>query len=74
MDTVKYLIEEQQCNPICRDKFGNTPLRYAAGHGKTEIVEYLITKHQCDPQHGNNDGLITKQPLHWPVRMDTWTQ
>ena len=40
-------------------------------NGKTEIVEYLITKHQCDPQHGNNDGL---QPLHWACKnghMDT---
>ena len=56
---------------MCQNKLENTPLYYAAGHGKIKIVEYLITKHKCNPQLRNNAGT---QPLHWACQnghMDT---
>ena len=52
-----------KCNPLCRTiDIENTPLHYASGNGHLNVVEYLITEHNCDPLITNTHGLT---PLHF---------
>ena len=46
-----------------KDKYGRTPLHYAAGHGHKEITEILITK-RADVNAKTNDGFT---PLDWAI-------
>jgi FOG: Ankyrin repeat len=36
-------------DPNRQDKFGRTPLSYAAGHGHTEVVKALLYDSRVDP-------------------------
>ena len=60
---VKYLIEEQNCNPEYMDlRFeGKTPLHCATDGGNMEIVKYLIATRNCDP---NCEDSFGRTPLH----------
>jgi ankyrin repeat protein len=49
LDTVKFLIEKEGCDPNCRGKNGATLLHSAAIEGHLEIIQYLVSKHHCDP-------------------------
>ena len=49
LDVVKYLIETCQCDPMCMDKDGRTPLHWALTNGNIDVVRYLIETCQCDP-------------------------
>ena len=41
-----------------KDKYGRTPLHYAAGHGHKEITEILITKRADVNAKGFMEGLL----------------
>ena len=41
LDVVKYLITEQQMEPLCEDEYGNTPLHRACAGGHEAVVEFL---------------------------------
>ena len=57
----KYMIEEQQCDVECRNKYGDTPLHRAAAGGRLDIVQYLISERGCDPM---SRGWHGRTPLH----------
>ena len=46
---VKYLIDEQGCNPSCLDEYKYTPLHCAAMSGHIDIVKFLTVEKDCDP-------------------------
>ena len=61
LDVVQYMIEEQQCDVECRDKYADTPLHTAALGGRLDIVQYLISERGCDPM---SRGQYGRTPLH----------
>ena len=46
---VKFLVEEEKCNPSHLDKNAMTPLHMAAMCGHMNIVTYLTLEQHCDP-------------------------
>ena len=44
LDIVRYLVEERNCDVVCRNKHGNTPLHYATLGGRLDVVQYLISE------------------------------
>ena len=38
LHAVKYLIEEQHCDPMCMDEEGSTALHFASDGGQIEVV------------------------------------
>jgi len=56
LDVVKYLIDERQIDPSCRDEEGDTALHYAALGGQLEVAKYLIMAKNSDPMCENNLG------------------
>ena len=78
LNVVKYLIEEQHCNP--NDSYKYTPLHYACGweyyyfgssssssSSSLDVVKYLIETCHCDPMRVNKDG---RTPLYYAVTED----
>ena len=61
LQVVRYLIEEQHCDPKCVDKHGQTPLHCSARGGHLQVVRYLIEEQHCDPKCVDKDG---ETPLH----------
>ena len=45
---VKYLIDEQGCNPSCLDENKYTPLHHAAMTGHIDIVKFFTVEKYCD--------------------------
>ena len=63
LEIVKHLIEFTGCDINLREKgTGSTPLHKACYNGSLSIVEYLISKPQCDIEGKDNEG---NQPLHY---------
>ena len=46
---VKYLTDEQHCNPSCLDLNKCTPLYFATIKGHIDIVKFLTVEKHCDP-------------------------
>ena len=65
LDIVKYLINEHNCNPQCRDKEGKTPLHYASASGKLEIVQHFHDHKLSDLVHTAHSG---DTPLHFACK------
>ena len=65
LDVVKYLIDEHNCNPQCRDKEGQTPLHYACASGQLEIVRYFHSEKLSDLIHTSHSG---DTPLHFACK------
>ncbi len=61
IQVLKYLIEDQGCNPASLGCNGTTPLHRAATFKHLAIVQYLITQHQVDSLFQNETGY---SPLH----------
>ena len=40
LDVVKYLVIEQQIDPLCEDEYGNTPFHRACAGGCQAVVEF----------------------------------
>ena len=63
LEIVKQLIKSSGCDINVREKgTGSTPLHKACYNGSLSIVEYLISKPQCDIEAIDNEG---NQPLHY---------
>ena len=62
LQVVKYLIEEQHCDPKCVDKDGRTPLHRSAIGGHLQVVRYLIEEQHCNPKCVDEYGWT---PLHY---------
>ena len=63
LEIVKHLIESSGCDINVREKgTGFTPLHKVCYNGSLSIVEYLISKPQCDIEAIDNEG---NQPLHY---------
>ena len=56
---VKFLIENMNYNPNCRDDFGKAPLHYASMNGHLNVVQYLVDTHHCDPMHLDKQKLTS---------------
>ena len=61
LQVVRYLIEEQHCNPKCVDQDGETPLHRSARCGHLQVVRYLIEEQHCNPKCVDKYG---RTPLH----------
>ena len=62
---VKYFVAELLCDPMDRNKYGNTPLHYACSNGHLNIAQYLIREEHCNPSCENKYG---ETPLHYACR------
>jgi len=60
-DAAKALALLKSVDPSSRDRFGNTPLHWAAAYGPEELVKSLLDM-RADPNIRNSDGVT---PLHW---------
>ena len=58
---MKYLIEEQGCDPSCLKTDKGTPLHRAAYKGHLDIVKFLTLGKHCNPASRNCDGTT---PIH----------
>ena len=67
LQVVRYLVEEQHCDPNCVMKDGETPLHCSADRGHLQVVRYLIEEQHCDPKCVDKDGWT---PLHYSARED----
>eukprot|EP00731_Ephydatia_muelleri_P000563 Em0001g563a len=48
LETLKYLIEECNCSPVCLGRDDRTPLHNACqDNGNLHVVRYLMEKHNC---------------------------
>ena len=56
LDLLKYLVEENHCDPKKYKENGNTLLHVACSNGKLDVVKYLIQNSYCDPLKCNCDG------------------
>ena len=62
LEVMKYLINEQHCDPMTRSNYlNNTPLHYACDNGHLDITHYLISEAHCDPSCKDENGYT---PLH----------
>ena len=57
---LKYLVDEQGCNPCCLDKLSRSPLHYAAQSGDIPTIKYLIQDIKCDSTCTDRNGLTPK--------------
>ena len=49
INILKFFIEDKNCDPSCRDAYGNTSLHYAAAASKFEMVKFLVSNSYVDP-------------------------
>ena len=64
LEMVKYLIDEQHCDPLAQDcDFYSTPLHFACqGFDSLGVVKYLINEQHCDPMIKDDRN---QTPLHY---------
>ena len=60
---VKYLIEELECDPMSRDRKGNTPLHFAAVSGHNDVLIYFHEQ-GCEMMCRNT---LQETPVHLAV-------
>ena len=70
LERVKDLVEQQHVDPNewieDDERYGKTPLHWAAHFGHLEIMKYLVEKCKCDPMR--RDIMWKNTPLHWAAR------
>ena len=57
LDILRFLIENEGCNPSPKTSLGRTPLHLAAQHGRLEVVRYLVCECLVDPSEQDNNRL-----------------
>ena len=65
INIVKYLTDEQSCNPSCLDDLKFTPLHCATLIGHIDTVRFLALEKHCDPMCTN---YVQNTPLHLTVQ------
>ena len=58
LEVVRYLINEQHCDPMTRDTNGDTSLHIACDGRHIQIVQYLLSTGKVDPLAANENGRI----------------
>ena len=58
---VKYFLDEQGVDVLCRDGNGDTPLHMASFGGSLDVIKYFITEKHCSPIEKGQAGRV---PLH----------
>ena len=56
IETIKYLVETCDIDPMSKDCRGNTVLHIAAQHGRGDIIYYLVNEKRYSPCDTNVDG------------------
>ena len=69
VDIVKYLINDERCNPNIQNAFKNTPLHIAVKFGQEDIIVQLLSCQECNPNVQNKEG---DTPLHIAVNEDLY--
>jgi ankyrin repeat protein len=59
---VKLLLSNDDVDPDCKDKYGRTPLWYAAANMRATVVKLLLTTGDVDPNA--EDTKSGSAPLH----------
>ena len=49
LDLIRYHVKHHHCIVNCKDDDGKTPLFYACQSGDLDVVKYLISEQNCDP-------------------------
>ena len=62
---VKYLIDEQGCDPSCLDRNKEIPLHRAASNGHLDIVKFLTLEKHCN---SNQRTIHSNTPLHYAAK------
>ena len=65
VETCKFCLADEQCNPNITDSLGNTPLHCAAAKSKSEVCVVLLASDRCNPNLRNKNGDA-------PVHLATW--
>ena len=61
------LLEREDVQPDSRDNDGRTPLSWAVGNGRLQVVRSLLESGKIDPNSKDNDELT---PLSWAAAGD----
>ena len=61
LSVVKYFVDEEGVDVLCRDGNGDTPLHRASFGGSLDVIKYLIAEKQCSPME---KGQVGRVPLH----------
>ena len=61
LSVVKYFVDEQGVDVLCRDGDGDTPLHVASLGGSLDVIKYFITEKHCSPMEKGFHGRV---PLH----------
>ena len=73
---MKYLVSEQQIDPLCEDEYGNTPLHGACAGGHQAVVEVLaseLTKYApLSELMSDLKNVWNVTPLHSAIPMGIW--
>ena len=56
IEMVRFLVEEQHCDPSAVEAGGNTPLHAACVGGSLEVVQFLLKDARCDASCRNDNG------------------
>ena len=64
LNVVKYLVDNELCNPASQEEDGTTPLYSAASHGHVSICRYLTLEYHCDPLHVS---IFSNNSLHGAI-------
>ena len=65
VETCKFCLANDQCNPNITDSLGNTPLHCAVAKSKSEVCVVLLASDRCNPNLRNESGDA-------PVHLATW--
>jgi len=49
LEAAKFLVEEEQFNPMQRDQSGINAVYVAALHGNLQVLKYFIIERNCNP-------------------------
>ena len=61
LNAVQLLVEEYECNIMCRNYKQQTPLHYAAKNDQLAVIKYLVNANKSVCESRDING---RQPLH----------
>lgn len=68
VEHVRYLVEEEKCNPKCRDNLVHwSCVQWAAFSGHTNVVKYLLATGKVDPNAWTGAEKERDTLLHWYI-------
>ena len=67
LETVMFLVDREDQNPLQKDQYGNTALHAAAQGGSLDVLKYFINERDCNPAC---IGYLGGTPLHVATEHD----